>query len=247
MKSAKSGNLDPLWVCLLGIAILAVGIALIVPDLAQLKPYFESASWDRVDAAIESVSLESHRVRNGVSYEVQCAYSYTYQGKTYTEHRVGLESEKATWALHQLRQQVLQEHLDKKQTVRAWVNPALPAESLLFRELTDDLYWPPLKCLILSVIGAVVFFVGLRKITAMKRLERRLLQYPDRPWRVDGSWDDFTIRAHTAKTVIACWVVSIGLALFFNEKTRKITTADGKVVEPITYGSLKSGPPVWEG
>lgn len=38
----------------------------------------------------------------------------------------------------------------------------------------------------------------------------------------------------------------MGLALFFDEKTRRITTSDGKVVEPITYGTLKSGPPTWE-
>ncbi len=38
----------------------------------------------------------------------------------------------------------------------------------------------------------------------------------------------------------------LGLTLFFDEKTRKITTADGKVVEPINYGTLKSGPPAWE-
>jgi predicted dehydrogenase len=34
----------------------------------------------------------------------------------------------------------------------------------------------------------------------------------------------------------------LGEALFFDEKTRKITNGDGKVFEPITYGTLKSGP-----
>jgi len=219
MKRTESHhvNFDPLWVCLLGIAILAVGIVGIVPCLAQWKPYFESASWDRVDAVIKSVSFSKpHGGRGGATCQVQCTYSYAYKGKTYTRHRIGLESEYASGALRTLRHEILQEHLAKNEPVRAWVNPAHPVESLLFRELTDDLSWPPLKCSILSVIGAIVFFVGLRKITAMKRLERRILQYPDQPWRVDGSWDSFTIRAHKAGTMIACWIIGILLALFIS-------------------------------
>lgn len=203
-------------VCLLGIAFLAAGILVSVPFFAQWQAYIDSASWERVDATIESVALVSHRVRNGVAYALQCSYSYPYRGRAYTGHRVGLESENASYAMHQLRQQVLQEHLDKQQVFHAWVNPALPAESLLFRELTDDLYWPPVKCLVLSVIGAIVLFVGLRKIMAAQRRERRLRRYPDRPWRVAGSWDDFMIHAHNLKTVIACWGIGIFLALFFS-------------------------------
>jgi hypothetical protein len=30
----------------------------------------------------------------------------------------------------------------------------------------------------------------------------------------------------------------LGLALFFDEKTRKLKTGDGRVVEPLTYDSV---------
>lgn len=217
MKSARSRsrNLKPLWVCLFGIPFLAAGIAIIVSGLVQWKRYFESASWDRVDAAIESVSLESHRgSKGGTTYSVQCAYSYTYQGKTYTGHRVGAESEGSSSSFHRRRQQVLQEHLNEKKPFRAWVNPADLSESLLFREQTGDLYFDPLFGLIFAVVGAGVVFAGLWEMTAGKRSKNRLAQYPDRPWRVDGSWDDFTIRAHKFGIMIGRWVMGILLSIF---------------------------------
>jgi len=47
------------------------------------------------------------------------------------------------------------------------------------------------------------------------------------------------------QTVISLAEMSdrLGQVLFFDEKTHKITNGDGKEFEPITYGTLKSGPP----
>lgn len=47
-----------------------------------------------------------------------------------------------------------------------------------------------------------------------KRSKNRLAQYRGRPWREDGSWDDFTIRAHKFGIMIGRWVMGICLSIF---------------------------------
>lgn len=80
---------------------------------------------------------------------------------------------------------------------------------------TEGLHWPPLNGLIVTTVGAGLLFVGVWKLLAARRRERLLLQYPDQPWRADGErWKDLTIRAHSLRTVIACWAIGIFLALW---------------------------------
>ena len=202
--------------CLAGIAILAVGIARIVIGFALVKPYFDSASWDRVDADIKSVYYGPHSGRGGATWRLDCAYYYTYHGRTYKGYRVGQEPPDVGGNWRTPRHEILKAHLDKKEPFKAWVNPADPSESFLFRELTDNVVWPLKMGSFLAVLGAVFLFVGLRRIRIRKRRESRLLQYPDKPWRVEGTWDDFTIRSQNMQKVLAHWGVGIFLLVILS-------------------------------
>lgn len=185
-----------------------VGGAEVVSGLAPWVLYFQSSSWERREVTIESV--HARHTRSGL--RVECAYSYTVQGRAFTANRVGVEAEHGAHTggpFQHRRAEVLQKHFDEKKPFLAWVNPADAGESLLFREVTGDVVLNTIISIPLVIAGVVVFLVGVWKMTAGKRLKKRRTRHPDRPWLREELWDNFTVSGNKLEEMTACWLLGL--------------------------------------
>jgi hypothetical protein len=197
-----------------GLPFLAVGVFVAGLFGNMFLDYRRAASWDRVPARIESAEFEvSHG--KGASYSVKARYSYEYGGRTYTGSRIAADTGGSSDARHRERYELLRQHKESGQPFLAWVNPARPQESLLFREMTT-MSWALLPFgLVFAGVGGALFVGGLWSIFGARRRARRLAADPQRPWRADPRWlAGFVFDEHAGRKLAGGWTAAVFLSLF---------------------------------
>ncbi len=175
--------------------------------------YARSGSWQPVRATIESAELIKHfDPDGGTEYSVKATYRYTFSGKTFTGHRVGVTV--GSNAFHQRRFNELDAARKNGRPVTAFVNPKDPTEALLYREKES---WLSL----LVPLGFVFFGAGVLVIGMVAGGYRRGMDLANMPvqdasrvWNARTDWAAGRVRASMVRDMLIYWGGGLGLGLF---------------------------------
>jgi len=170
----------PWFLTLLALVFLAVGLFMGFRDVRLLTDYVRASRWAPVPARILATELKRYQDSHGApSSCVRCTYVYTYDGRDYTNSRVGLLDDGDNFGRwHEPKPAFLLAHRDSGEPVTCYVNPASPAEAVRFRELRPEL-------LVLQGGFALVFTTIAVVLTVGAVRERRGARpYPSAPAHV---------------------------------------------------------------
>jgi hypothetical protein len=199
-----------------GLPFLAVGLGVMIWSGGMWWLYTRSQSWDRVPATILTVEFRTHRGDESTSYSVDCRYAYAVAGRAYEGTRVGLEGGGSSDGCHSRRYAILVRHRDSRTPFPAWVDPADPGQSLLFRELTTTLYILPVFGLVFALAGLAVSSAGLRTVVRSRLMRARLQRNPGRPWRASPRWQTFRIHDNPGRKIAGSLAMSVFTGLFIS-------------------------------
>jgi hypothetical protein len=195
-KSTTTKN-SGAWVLLLfGLPFMAVGIVVGTMSWNMWSLWCDSAAWARVPAMVSQAELQTHHSsKGGVSYSVNCRYTYSVGGRNYTGDRVGVENHGGSSdGYHRARYEILASHRDSKTPLEVWVDPAQPDRAIAFREKSSTMFVLPLCAVVFGAPGFVIFYLGLALFFKAGRMNRLLTQNPGRPWRADSRWRGFELQ-----------------------------------------------------
>ena len=165
-------------------------------------------------ARILSVELTPHRGSKSTTYEATASYRYEFAGTSHLGHRVGLR--KGGDNMGDWQDRAYREFLPYTYSGRpyhAYVNPANPAQAVLFR----DFRWSLAGMFILSALlfggagsGMIALgFIGRRRLQREGELQAR---YPEEPWQHREDWAAGQVRSSAQPTLI----LSTVFATFWN-------------------------------
>ncbi len=194
-KSAVTKSSGSWILVLFGLPFMAVGIVVGTMSWTMWSLWLESATWVRVPAIVSQAELQTHHSsKGGVSYSVNCRYSYSVGARSYTGDRVGVENHGGSSdGYHRVRYEILARHRDSKAPLEAWVDPAQPDRAMAFREKSSTMFVLPLCAVVFGAPGFVIFYLGLASFFKAGRMNRLLAQNPGRPWRANSRWCGFEL------------------------------------------------------
>lgn len=203
--------------CLILFALPFAGVGIFMGGWAAktLWDYAGMRAWQEVPCTVLETKLESHSDSDGgTTYEATARYRYTFDGRQYTGTRVALDSGADNIGSFQRdAHEELKRHRDQGRPFRCFVNPADPAESVLYRELRFGLL--AFKMLFALIFGGVGFgllvgsvFAG-HKAAAEKQLTAA---HPEEPWLWKEEWATGRIKS-SSKTMMR---VALVFALVWN-------------------------------
>ena len=179
---------------------------------AALLDWSAMRSWEEVPAELISVNLWESRSSDSNSVEAQATYGYEYGGRPFTGSRVSLH--KGSDSVGRFQEDTYRELSSHRgSTFRCFVNPANPAEAVLYRDLRWELIG--FYSIFLVVFGGAGFgFIGLglfgsKKVKREAELQER---HPDEPWKHKEAWATGKI-VSTTKPVL---VMSALFAVIWN-------------------------------
>lgn len=142
------------------IVIIALGF-IAIPLLAvwflvglPIQEWRNTQHWVEVPAMIERVQLQEHRSSGSVTYDSAARYRYQFDGQEYVGDRVSLYGPEDGTSYHRVIVRELEEYRDTQQPFRCFVNPDVPNEALLYRDIRWGMYFMiGLIALLFSGIG----------------------------------------------------------------------------------------------
>jgi hypothetical protein len=155
-----------IFVSVFGLLFLAVGLFVIGREAAQTIGQVRSLSWDRVDANFDTLHVAEHKSSKGNTlFDVVAKYRYSYAGHEYEGNRFSFSSGSDSSR---------SDKVSAVEAVRAepkvWVNPANPAESVVWRENLLPPWLLPFG-LTFTIAGVITTFVGPASLRARGRRE----------------------------------------------------------------------------
>jgi len=173
---------------------LAIGLFLYFPAILD---WWKVRSWEEVPCRIESADVRVAHGEDSTTYEAQAAYLYQYGGQSFRGERVGLMSGSDNFGdFQQRRADELRTARDEQRTMRCFVNPQNPSESVLF----PDLRWGLLLLMSLfptlfPLAGGFVAFGGIAMAREAAGVIARQRKMPDAPWKWKSEWAGEAITA----------------------------------------------------
>jgi len=126
---------------LFSLPFAAVGIGMAVWNCMTVLKHGEMRSWAEAPATIKRAELKvDHDGDGGTTYEAVADYEYDFQGQHFTGHRISIHggSDNVGSFQHDAYRE-LKAHLDQKQPFHCYINPASPADAVLYRDLRGEM------------------------------------------------------------------------------------------------------------
>jgi hypothetical protein len=177
------------------IAGLAIGWFLYFPGISS---WWSARGWEEVPCWIEKAEMKASRgSKGGTTHKTEARYRYRYHGRTFHSEEVSLTGGSDNIGDFQQKAQAqIRAFVGRDKPFRCYVNPAKPAQAVLFRELRWGLL------LLMSIFPMIFPLVGFlvsgggaweaRKAALGRKLE---LRHPGEPWRWRSEWSGETIQA----------------------------------------------------
>ena len=184
--------------------------------------YLSSANWDRIPVTIISNEIERHTSsEGGTSFHNKVAYTYTIDGQHYTGDRATISSGGSSGSHHIEWHEELEYYREKEEKFMAWVNPADPSESFLFRRTTMGMF-------VLLPFGMVFFMAGAGVCTFAfwGSGKQRRIKRAAQPWEGEGLWTNNAARSAPWKSVAITSVIALFFTMFIGVFVLAITMSE---------------------
>lgn len=203
-----------LFLILFGLPFAAVGVIMGVVLARSIAATVRAQGWVETPASIVRTDLEVNRGSDSTTYRATAAYRYTFDGRSFEGDRVSFSSgADNVGSFHQRVHDELAKARDSGRPFRCYVNPANPAESVLYRGVRVEMAL--FFLLFVLVFGGAGLGMMIGGCVAGSRARRRAQDeagHPDEPWLWKQEWADGAIPS-SGKTVM---VTAILFAVFWN-------------------------------
>ncbi len=203
--------------CLALFALPFAGFGAFMTGMAvrELWQWRAMQSWVETPATLIEADLkETHDGDGGSTDQVTARYRYEFRGKAYQGDRVSLHGGSDNIGSYQRdRARELERIEAGAKRLPCYVDPANPAQAVLFRDLRPGLL--AMKLVFGLVFGGVGFGLLVGAVAGWRierRQARRAEKAPDDPWLWRDDWATGRIRSNTAA---AAWFTTI-FATFWN-------------------------------
>ncbi len=177
------------------VAGLAVGCFLYFPVIST---WWSARGWEEVPCWIENAEMKASRgSKGGTTHKAEASYRYQYAGRTYHSEAVSLTGGSDNIGDFQQRAHAqIRAFEGKDRPFRCYVNPALPEQAVLFR----DLRWGLMLLMsifptVFPLAGFAVAIGGWLQVKNAGRNRKLESQHPGEPWRWKREWAGETIQA----------------------------------------------------
>lgn len=160
-------------------------------SLRTITDYARSSGWERVDCEIVSINLVEKPSETNSTFSISASFRYNYGGKSYTGCRYDFDQGSWSFGLESMRTAVAA--LSPGSRVTCWVNPKVPGESVLVRQLRPQCFLGIAFSLPFIAAGSLslifMFHPVLRRLFKRRRLDRvkALVQSGDLPhWALEA-------------------------------------------------------------
>jgi hypothetical protein len=210
-KNSKGGLLFAILFCT---PFFLIGVGMGVKLARDAARSTRTAKWPTVAATITAAQVRkvtSHSSDgDSTSYELTTAYHYTVAGKRYQGERAGLTDHAPFGVVLRKRAAALSAAEAAGTPLPCHVNPANPAEAVIYPALMWD------TALFFLIFVVVFGGVGLGGFIGVAFYHKRgkavaVLQaaHPDEPWLQNPHWASGTIPANSKAGALAMWIFAI--------------------------------------
>ncbi len=202
---------SPIFLLLFALPFIGVGIFMGGLTLRTIQRAHQMEQWMEVPATILAADLEQHRGDDSTTYRVTARYRYWVDGRSYEGTRVGLQGGSDNighW--HQERYAELQAAQAGRRALTCRVNPARPAEAILFpRARTGMVVFYGAFAVTFGGAGLAIFLGGL----ATLRKQRYAATAPaEEPWKQRPDWAGGMIKSRAR---VDAWAITF-MAVIWN-------------------------------
>lgn len=193
---------------IVSLIFLGLGFKLCWTGISDIAEDMDLQNWHKAEALVESVKVEPVYEKGPVAgNRLVATYSYIFADQQKVANRVAIDPtfSNSPAELIDARKQ-LENAVKNKTPVMVLVDPKNPDNSLLFKPFPFKAYFFTLAgAALLAVYLLLEFLFVLKFKQSLLKNQRRSLQ-PDKPWRWEEQWQNFTIPAESQ--------LSKGLPLF---------------------------------
>lgn len=202
---------SPLVLILFALPFAGVGLFMGGLTVRTLHRAQAMEHWMEVPVVVHETALVESRGDDSTTYRVTARYSYQVDGRTYEGTRVGLQGGSdniGDW--HQQRYRELLAARDGQRQLTGRVNPAQPADAILFPKVRTGMVMFYLAfALVFGGAGLGMVVAGLR---AWRRRNDAAAAPPEEPWRARQDWAEGLI---TSTSRAEAWGLTI-MAVIWN-------------------------------
>lgn len=202
---------SPLVLILFALPFAGVGLFMGGLTVRTLHRAQAMEHWMEVPVVVHETALVESRGDDSTTYRVTARYSYQVEGRTYEGTRVGLQGGSdniGDW--HQQRYRELLAARDGQRQLTGRVNPAQPADAILFPKVRTGMVMFYLAfALVFGGAGLGMVVAGLR---AWRRRNDAAAAPPEEPWRARQDWAEGLI---TSTSRAEAWGLTI-MAVIWN-------------------------------
>jgi hypothetical protein len=188
---------------------IGVGIWAVYSISSTLLEAHAMQSWAPVQARVISAGVDEHRDDESTTYRAVATYEYTFQGKTYTASRVGIDTGAdniGDW--HESHGREIESAQREGRSIEAYVDPDAPYSAIIYR----DIRWG-------MVAFKAVFMVafgggGLALLLAVPHINLRRNGTPNplyqaQPWLANQDWHTAEVRSTARGALYFAWIFAV--------------------------------------
>jgi len=139
----------------LGIPIFIIGIVLLLKESGNIKIFYQSADWPKIQARMLESKIHRTSGKNA-SVSLIGEFKYQYEGKDFKSRNIDITGGMGgSNASKEEKNASLQLSIKNKTPVEVWVNPADPSHAFIYREIPFDTYG-------IMFMGIFLIWVGYR-------------------------------------------------------------------------------------
>lgn len=207
-KSKPAKELPSGCLTLFGLPFLGAGLFMSWLYFAGYVQWWGAQRWEEVPCWIEAAALEG----DGDSHQATATYRYEYAGRTYHGDRVSFHGgsdnigdfqqeahrELSRYVAHKPNRAEMDPQQDPGQSFRCYVNPAKPAEAVLYRTLRWQMQaFLAVFALTFPAVGAGLVVGGMVAARTTKRETALRDRHPAEPWKWNHAWTQSSIPEST--------------------------------------------------
>lgn len=193
-----------LFLFLFALPFFGIGAWMLYSVGSNFSLAWQMQDWQSTAATLTNAGYTSHAGDDSTTYEAFANYTYTANGATYSNDRVGLSSGADNIGSYQTDiGNRLRQTWSQGRPIVIYVNPQDPADSIIDR----DIRWAMIgfKSIFVFTFGGVGLGLIIFVFRAPREKDLSDPAYRDRPWLANDDWQLPTIRSSSKATMYVTW------------------------------------------
>lgn len=188
---------------------IGVGIWAVYSISTTLAEAQAMRGWVPVQARVISAHTAEHRDDESTTYRAEATYEYSYQGKTYTASRVGIDTggdNIGDW--QESRGRELEAAQREGRSVEAYVDPDAPYSAIIYRDIRWGMVAFKAVFMVAFGGGGIALLLAVPHINLRRGGTPNLL-YHAQPWLANPGWQTAEIHSNSKSAMYFTWFFAV--------------------------------------